>query len=384
MKIIHTSDWHLGRVFNNFNLIKDQEYVLNNLIEILKREKPDVLVVAGDIYDRSVSSEQAIKLLNDIILTIVYDLKIKTIIISGNHDSGERLNFGSRLMRDNGLYIASNMASYLEKITIADSFGNVNFWCIPYYPPSLVKTEINAGVHTHNDVYRVLLENMKSLINTDERNILVTHAFLTGCETTDESEIPLSVGGTSEVSADYFGMFDYTALGHLHKPQKVKEDRIRYSGSILQYSFSEVTHGKLVVKVEIDGSKNVKIEELPLVPKHPLRIIEGVFDEVLENAKTDKNPEDYIKIRILDKTLVFNPMERLKAYYPNILQFERSRLDLDTENRIKGIGREINRMTDRELILRFYKDMADNDFDMNNIGVLDELLEEFNNTEGDI
>ena len=376
MKIIHTSDWHLGRIFNGYNLIKDQEFVLNNLVGIFEKENPDVLIVAGDIFDRSVSTEQAVRLLNDLILAIVFDLRIKTIMISGNHDSGERLNFGSRLMKDNGLYIASNTGSYLDRIEI----DGMNFWTIPYYSPSHIKAEINSSVHSHNDVYRVLIDDMKKNISNDERNILVTHAFLTGCEATEESEIPLSVGGTSEVSADYFSMFDYVALGHLHKPQKVKGDRIRYSGSILQYSFSETNHSKIVNMVDLDDNGSIKVEEIKLVPLHPLRIIEGVFDEVFENARNDENPEDYIKIRILDKTPVFNPMERLKAYYPNILQFERAKLELDNENRIKGIGREIEKITDKELILRFYKDMTDNGFDMNNINVLEELLEEFNKT----
>jgi DNA repair protein SbcD/Mre11 len=382
MKIIHTSDWHLGRIFNGVNLIDDQEYVLKNLVGILRSEKPDVLVVAGDIYDRSVSSEQAIRLLNDIILTIVFDLKIKTIIISGNHDSGERLNFGSRLMRDNGLYIASNTGSFMERIELGDEYGTVNFWTIPYYSPSLIKSEIDGSVHCHNDVYRVLLDRIGRIIDDKERNVLVTHAFLTGCETTDESESPLSVGGTSEVSSDYFTMFNYVALGHLHKPQKVKDEKIRYSGSLLQYSFSEISQEKIVNKIMIDGNGKVSVEVIPLVPKHPLRIIEGQFDEIFENAKSDKNQEDYIKIRVLDRTPVFNPMERLKSFYPNLLQFERARLTLDVENRVTGIGREIDRISDRDLILRFYRDMTGDEFELKNINVLDELLGEFNDEAG--
>jgi DNA repair protein SbcD/Mre11 len=377
MKIIHTSDWHLGRIFCGMNMIDDQEYILNKLICILEAEKPDVLVISGDIYDRAVTTEQAVRLLNDIIMKIVSDLNIKTIIISGNHDSGERLNFGSRLLRKNGLYIASSIESYLENIVIEDNEGFVNFWTIPYYSPSLIKSNINQDVHSHDDVYRVLSDNIKQKINVNERNILITHAFIAGGESTEESESPLSVGGSSSVSADFFNIFDYTALGHLHKPQKIRDGKIRYSGSILQYSFSEVSHIKSVSRIEIGEKGDLKTSEINLIPKHPLRIIEGIFDDIYQNAPDDKNRDDYIKIVLTDKSIVFNPKERLKEFYPNILQLERSRLEPDSSGRQKGIGREINRITDRELFLRFYKDMTHNEFNSENEWLLSELLEEF-------
>jgi DNA repair protein SbcD/Mre11 len=380
MKIIHTSDWHLGRVLNGISLLDDQKYILEKLIGILINEKPDVLLIAGDIFDRSVPSAQAVLLLNDFINKIVFDLKIKTIIISGNHDSAERLNFGSKIFKESGFFILSSLEECTEKITLKDTFGNVNFWTIPYFSPALIKNIKNDEIRNHDDAFKTLIGEIKDKIDISERNILITHAFVAGGEVTEESEVPLSVGGSEQISVELLKMFDYVALGHLHRPQKVGSEKIRYSGSILQYSFSEVAHKKCVYKIEIEDKKNISISEIFLKPEKPLREIKGQFDEIYTDAKNDPEKNDYLNIILTDTVLPLNPKERLREYYPNIIQIGKEFLNISSENKNIVTGNDLKKITDKDLILRFYKDTRKHEFEQKNMKVLDDLISEFNKT----
>ncbi len=251
MRILHTSDWHLGRIFHGVHLTEDQAYMLEQLIQLIKDRRPDVILVAGDIFDRSVPPVEAVNLLDDTLSKILMDYKIPTIMISGNHDSPDRVDFGSRLMEESKLHIVGRFNNSQKPVMVEDKFGAVYFYPLPYVEPAIVRDSIGAEVHSHDEAMKVLMENIKSTMDKEKRNVLITHTFAAGGEAS-ESERPLSIGGSSVVDAAYFNDFDYVALGHLHRPQRIGGENIRYSGSLMKYSFSEATQKKHIPIIEMD------------------------------------------------------------------------------------------------------------------------------------
>ena len=246
MKIIHTGDWHIGKIVNEFSMIDDQRYILNELIKLINFEKPDVLIIAGDIYDRSIPPVEAVDLLNEVFSKILIDNKVKIVAISGNHDSGERVSFVSKILEKEGLYIQGIIEDEIKNITISDDEGNVNFYMIPYVDPVILRRKFNnPEIRDHNDAMKAVISRIKPSLNESERNIVVTHGYVTykrndvidkdgenlyelaELEVSD-SERPLSIGGTDLIDSDNFNCFDYVALGHLHGRQKVGREEIRY------------------------------------------------------------------------------------------------------------------------------------------------------------
>ncbi|PFG58278.1 exodeoxyribonuclease I subunit D [Vibrio sp. ES.051] len=323
MKFIHTSDWHLGRQFHNVSLLEDQQAVLEQLINYIKLNPVDAVVVAGDIYDRSVPPTIAIELLNQVVKRICTELKTPMILISGNHDGAERLGFGSEQMKNAGLHIVSNFEDMLTPIIIkTESAGEVAFYGMPYHDPEQVRFAYKTSVSTHDEAHRLLIDKIKESFQPEQKQVLISHCLVDGAIESD-SERPLSIGGSDRVSHEHFLDFDYVALGHLHQPQKKGEEYIRYSGSLMKYSFGEQNQKKGFTVVEIDQSGFISAEHVNLSAPHEMRIVEGELDKVIELGKTDPKKEDYLLVRLMDKHAILNPMEKLRAVYPNVLHLEK-------------------------------------------------------------
>ncbi|MHA2714285.1 exonuclease SbcCD subunit D [Vibrio owensii] len=323
MKFIHTSDWHLGRQFHNVSLLDDQQAVLDQLIQYIENNPVDAVVVAGDIYDRSVPPTIAIELLNKVVKRICGELNTPMILISGNHDGAERLGFGSEQMKNAGLHIISNFEDMLIPVVIeTESAGQVAFYGMPYNDPEQVRFAYQEPVSTHDQAHKLLAEKITEQFQSEQRNVLVSHCFVDGA-IESESERPLSIGGSDRVSHEHFLNFDYVALGHLHQPQKKGEEYIRYSGSLMKYSFGEQNQKKGFTLVEIDQNGFVSAEHVDLAAPHEMRIVEGELEQVIEQGKTDPKNEDYLLVRLMDKHAILNPMEKLRTVYPNVLHLEK-------------------------------------------------------------
>ncbi|EIZ1336480.1 exonuclease SbcCD subunit D [Vibrio parahaemolyticus] len=323
MKFIHTSDWHLGRQFHNVSLLEDQQAVLEQLIQYIENNPVDAVIVAGDVYDRSVPPTIAIELLNRVVKRICGELNTPMILISGNHDGAERLGFGSEQMKRSGLHIISNFEDMLTPVVIeTKAAGHVAFYGMPYNDPEQVRYVYKEPVSTHDEAHKLLAEKITEQFQSEHRNILISHCFVDGA-IESESERPLSIGGSDRVSHEHFLNFDYVALGHLHQPQKKGEEYIRYSGSLMKYSFGEQNQKKGFTLVEIDKDGFIGAEHIELTAPHEMRIVEGELEQILEWGKTDPKNEDYLLVRLMDKHAILNPMEKLRTVYPNVLHLEK-------------------------------------------------------------
>ena len=323
MRFVHTADWHLGRILHGVHLTEDQAYVLDELIEIVRDARPDVVIVAGDIYDRAVPPQDAVSLLDDVLSRLVAKVGVPVVLIAGNHDSPERLSFGARLLANSNLHVFGPLLPEYRPVVLEDNYGPVNIYAIPFAEPPVVREKIGGDdIRDHDSALRQILQHIRARQPTDKRSILVAHAAVVGGKTSD-SERPLSIGGSETVEPAIFEGFDYVALGHLHQPQSSGEDHIQYSGSILKYSFSEVSHEKSVTIVEMDATGKCAIERIALSPRRDVRRIEGTLEDILEKARSDENQDDYIMVTLLDRQPVLNAMGRLREVYPNTLHIER-------------------------------------------------------------
>ncbi|HCG5510282.1 TPA: exonuclease SbcCD subunit D [Vibrio parahaemolyticus] len=323
MKFIHTSDWHLGRQFHNVSLLEDQQAVLEQLIQYIENNPVDAVIVAGDVYDRSVPPTIAIELLNRVVKRICGELNTPMILISGNHDGAERLGFGSEQMKRSGLHIISNFEDMLTPVVIeSKAAGHVAFYGMSYNDPEQVRYVYKEPVSTHDEAHKLLAEKITEQFQSEHRNILISHCFVDGA-IESESERPLSIGGSDRVSHEHFLNFDYVALGHLHQPQKKGEEYIRYSGSLMKYSFGEQNQKKGFTLVEIGKDGFIGAEHIELTAPHEMRIVEGELEQILEWGKTDPKNEDYLLVRLMDKHAILNPMDKLRTVYPNVLHLEK-------------------------------------------------------------
>lgn len=356
MRILHTSDWHLGRIFHGVHLTEDQSYILEQLIELIKDRKPDVIVVAGDIFDRSVPPVEAVNLLDDTLSKILMDYKIPTIVISGNHDSPDRVGFGSRLMEESRLHLYGRFNSNIRPVVVEDKFGAVYFYPLPYVEPAVVRESTGAEIHSHDEAMHVLMDKIKGTMNRNKRNVLITHTFAAGGEAS-ESERPLSIGGSSVVDASYFSDFNYVALGHLHRPQKVGEDKIRYSGSLMKYSFSEATQKKHIPIIDMDEYGNISVETVELKPKRDLRCIEGYLADILKGPQNGESSDDYLMVTLKDDGAILDAMGKIRSVYPNALHIERPQYT-SSKNTLNVDG-NFRKMDITELFSSFYKQVTD-------------------------
>ncbi|MFM1842082.1 MAG: hypothetical protein RLZZ490_818 [Cyanobacteriota bacterium] len=336
MKFLHTSDWHLGRQFHNVSLIEDQKHLLNQLLNYVEREAVDVVIIAGDVYDRAIPPTIAVDLLDETLNRICLDLKVPVIMIPGNHDSGDRLKFGASHFRQAGLHILGELTRITEPIRLPNC--PIHFYAIPYTDPERVRSLFDVEVKTHDEAYQYLLEKITQNPDFDRHpNVLISHCFLDGCEESD-SERPLAIGGAERVNYQPFTVFDYVALGHLHRPQFKGKESIQYCGSLLKYSFSEQHQAKGVTLVEMDELGLQSVKRLPLTPLRNMRVIEGEFQQILKDGKSDPNADDYVQIRLTDSHAILDPMNRLREVYPNVLELQKVGTLIEAEPQLSSVN----------------------------------------------
>lgn len=318
MKFIHTSDLHIGKFVHEMSMIEDQKYMLGQIAELAEKEKADALVIAGDIYDRAIPSAEAVDLLDDF-LTEMSLKKIPVILISGNHDSAQRVSFADRILEKQGIHIAGGYEGQLKQVVLEDEFGPVYFVCMPFVKPSA------AEAVTSEEAVNNMLSSCPMTLSLNSRYVLVTHYFVTGENgqqpKLSESESTVNVGGLDNVSASLFAAFCYTALGHIHKPQQVGSGPVYYSGSPMKYAFSEAEQEKSVNVVTLGACGLENVKTVPIRPLHDMRIIKGRLEDLIQDevcAAADR--EDYIQAILTNEEELIEPMETLRSVYPNIMQ----------------------------------------------------------------
>ena len=357
MKFIHLSDLHLGKRVNEFSMLEDQAYILQQILKITEEERPDAVLIAGDIYDKSVPPAEAVQLFDD----FLYQLSKggwQVFLISGNHDSPERLSFGGRLMDRSGIHIAPVYHGHVEPVTLRDGHGKLDLYLLPFLKPAHVRRFFpDREIASYTDAVRAAVEEMK--MDTSRRNVLVTHQFVTGASRCDSEE--LSVGGTDNVDASVFDGFDYVALGHIHGPQNVGDGRLRYCGTPLKYSFSEASHKKSVTVAELGEKEKggekaaLSLRTIPLKPLRDLREIRGTYLELTAKSYyEDMNREDYLHVTLTDEEDVPDAVGKLRIIYPNLMK-----LDYDNRRTRAGAapveGTDLEQKSPAELFAEFYE-----------------------------
>ena len=319
MKLIHLSDLHLGKRVNGFSMLKDQEYILDEILSIIDVECPDAVLIAGDVYDKSIPPAEAVDLL-DFFLVELVKRELPVFIISGNHDSPERLAFGGRLMETRGVYIAPAYCGGVTPVTLEDAHGPVDFWLLPFLKPVHLRRFFpEDGVESYTDALACAIRHMP--IDPARRNVLVTHQFVTGAERCESEE--LSVGGADNVDASVFAPFDYVALGHLHSPQNVDGARVRYCGTPLKYSFSEVRHQKSVTVAELGDKGTLDVRAVPLPPKRDMVELRGSFAQVTSPEFYSQVDRDaYVRVILTDENDIYDAMGQLRPIYPNLMRLD--------------------------------------------------------------
>lgn len=356
MRFIHTSDWHLGRLFHNLHLTGDQRFALEGLVALAKDVKADAVVVAGDVFDRAVPPTEAVELLDDVVAELVLGSGVKVIMIAGNHDSPVRLQYLSGLVGRVGVHVVGAVAPEPQGVALSDARGNdFVFWPLAYTDPETARSMLGRDdLHTHESVLAAQVASVRERADPRSRHVLVGHAFVRGA-TASESERPLSVGGTGEVSAEVFAGFDYVALGHLHRCQKVSE-RVRYAGSLLKYSFDEADDVKSVTVVELGGDGSLVWEERHLPIRRDLMRVRGSFAELVAGAATASHREAYLEITLTDPQPVLDAMDRLRGLYPNILALRRETTLVPVEGPGRGPG--IRGKTTEQLFAAFFAEVT--------------------------
>ncbi|MDB5355712.1 MAG: exonuclease SbcCD subunit [Phycisphaerales bacterium] len=356
MRFIHTADWHLGRLFHGGHLTDDQAHVLDQLVDLCRDAKPDALLVAGDVYDRAVPPPEAVGLLDDVLSRLVLDLEIPVVMIAGNHDSPGRLHFGARLLAGRRLYVSGQFVSQCEPIVFHDAHGPVHVYALPYAEPSTVRCSLASdAVVDHDSAMRAIVSGIRAVHPAGVRSILVAHAFVAGGQGC-ESERPLSVGGAGTVDVSCFAGFDYVALGHLHRPQIISANgtgAVRYSGSLLKYSFDESDQTKSVTVVEMDAGGVCRCEAVGFSPRREVRRISGLMADLLKPPVEMDGKDDYLEVTLLDQGPVLDAVGRLREVYPNVLLLERVKQKLDESAEAARLDHR--KVTDLELFRAFYR-----------------------------
>lgn len=376
MKFIHLSDLHLGKRVNEFSMIEDQKYILSEILNIIDSKKPDCVIIAGDIYDKPVPSAEAVSLFDDFLCKLSERL-LKVFVISGNHDSAERIAFGSRLMDKSGIYMSPVYDGNVAPIKLTDSFGVINVFILPFLKPANVRNFFDEEISTYTDALRAAINQMN--VNTSERNILVTHQFVTGASRSDSEEI--SVGGSDNVDASVFDDFDYVALGHIHRPQNVGRETLRYCGTPLKYSFSEAKHDKSVTVLDILEKGNINIETVPLIPLRDLREIKGSYMLVTsKNFYEGTNQNDYIHVTLTDEEDIPEAIGKLRVIYPNIMKLDYDNKRTRTNTKLEAIE-NIQKKSELELFMQFYEKQNNQPMNDEQLNFVQTLIEELKEVE---
>ena len=347
MKLVHLSDLHIGKRVHEVSMIEDQAYILLQILKIIDEEMPDAVLIAGDVYDKTVPSAEAVTLFDDFLYRLA-DRKLPVLIISGNHDSPERLSFGSRLLQAKGIHISPVYNGKLSPVTLTDKQGPVRLWLLPFLKPAHVKRFYpEEPTETYTDACRTAIRHMD--IDPSERNVLVTHQFVTGAQSCDSEE--LSVGGSDNVDASVFKDFDYVALGHLHGPQNIGSNRIRYCGTPLKYSFSEAEHHKSITVAELGEKGELRLQLRPLSPLRDLRQLRGSFAQLAQEAS---GTGDYVHILLTDEEDVPEAIGRLRCIYPNLLKLSYDNTRTRTAGTVTD-ATEVERKSPLELFEELYE-----------------------------
>lgn len=372
MKFLHISDLHIGKRINEFSMLEDQKYILDRILAIAERERAEGVLLAGDIYDKAVPSAEAVQLF-DRFLTELAQRRIKVFAVSGNHDSPERIAFGAQLMKGRGVYLSPVYDGSVSKVALEDAYGELYVYLLPFVKPATVRHGLEAErakrpenakrpesghepesaklPESYNDAVRAVVERME--VETDKRNILVAHQFVTGASRCESEEV--TAGGLDNVDAEVFDEFDYVALGHIHSPQRVGRDTLRYCGTPLKYSFSEADQEKSVTVVELKAKGQVELRQIPLKPLRDMRRIRGTYMEVMDRSfYQGMNREDYVQITLTDEEDIPDGIRRLRTVYPNLM-----RLGYDNartrESREVEAAEEVEKKSELDLFLEFYE-----------------------------
>ena len=352
MKLFHLSDLHLGKRVNEYSMLEDQRYILDEILRIVDREAPDAVLIAGDVYDKTVPSAEAVALLDDFLVRLAgRDLQV--LLISGNHDSPERLAFGGRLMAERGVHIAPVYDGRVAPVTLTDEYGPVRVYLLPFVKPSHVRRCFpDREVDTYTDALAAAIGAMG--VDPALRNVLVTHQFVTGAARCDSEEV--SVGGTDNVDVSVFAPFDYVALGHLHGPQTVGRETVRYCGTPLKYSFSEAGQHKSVTVVELGEKGTTAVRTVPLVPLRDLVELRGTYEEVTFRGFYEGTgwQRDYVHITLTDEEDVPNAVGKLRVIYPNLMKLDYDNRRTRAGSSLEG-AEEVERRSPLELLEEFYE-----------------------------
>lgn len=329
MKIMHLSDLHIGKKVNEYSMLQDQIYILKEILQIIDDEKVETVIIAGDVYDRSLPPNDSLGLFDEFLYQLS-SRNVNVFVISGNHDSPERISYCGRMMTENKIFLSPVYDGNVKPITLNDDYGEVNFYLLPFVRPADIRRYFpDENIENYTDAVKVAIDNMN--VDFSERNILVTHQFVTGAELSESEDI--IVGGTDNVSGEVFDGFDYVALGHIHREQTVGKDNIRYCGTPLKYSFSEAKHIKSVTILDFNDKGNIEYSKIPLTPFRDMREIRGTYYELtLKSSYESTNTEDYLHITLTDEEDIPDAIGKLRSIYPNIMK-------LDYDNlRTRGSG----------------------------------------------
>lgn len=373
---MHLSDLHLGKRVNGFSMMEDQEYILNRILEIMEEEQPDGLLIAGDVYDKNIPPAEAVRRMDDF-LTAVAAKHVPVFLISGNHDSAERVAFGHQLMQGSGIWISPVYDGTIRHHTLEDRWGEVNIYLIPFLRPSVVRSFFpDVEIEDYTDALRTIIEDLQ--VDTSQRNVVLAHQFVTAAgalpETCDSEQ--LSVGGLDRVDGSVFSPFDYTALGHLHGPQRVGSETIRYAGSPLKYSFSELHQKKSVTVAELREKGVTEIRQIPLQPRREMIELRGTFEEILAEARQKGEPQtDYYHMILTDETDVVDALSRLREYYPNIMLLDYDNRRTRSQKEVEQLDR-VEERTPGELFAALYEQQNGQEMDSDRKEYLDGLIRE--------
>ena len=322
MRFLHTADLHIGKRVNEFSMLEDQEYILRQILKTADKEQVEAVLIGGDVYDKQVPSAEAVRLF-DWFLTQLNSRKLPVFVIGGNHDSVERLSFGAQIMEESGVYLTQSYDGKVVPVRLEDEYGPVNFWMLPFLKPAMVKRFFSEqDIVTYQDALETVIGNME--LNREERNLLIAHQFVTGAVTGgSEDSVEVFVGGVENVDASVFADFDYVALGHIHRAQSAGGEQIRYSGTPLKYSFSEIRHEKSVTIAELKEKGSLTVHQEPLKPLHDMREIRGSYEElVLRENYQGTDLEDYLHVILTDENDIPDVIGRLRSIYPNIMKLD--------------------------------------------------------------
>ncbi len=376
MKILHLADLHIGKNVLEQSMIEDQKYMLKEIIEIIKKKEIDIVLIAGDIYDRAIPSSDAVNVLNDFLNALIKELKVEVFIISGNHDSKERLNFGSKIFEKEGLHICTTYDGEIKKYVTKDEYGIINIYMLPYLKPIDIKRYFEEEIDSYDEAIKRVIKNEK--INKNERNIILSHQFVTSGEhepEKSESET-LILGGTENVDVSNFDDFDYVALGHIHRPQRIGRDTARYAGTMLKYSFSEVNQKKVLTIIDFKEKGNLEYELYPLKPLRDMRVIEGPIEELVKKENI-KDTNDYIRAIITNEEPIYDAIGQIRSIYPNTLRLDikNSKTGVNLERSLSEID-NIKKKSELELFNEFYEYQNNQTMNEEQEEIIREVIEE--------